>query len=277
MGLFKKKKQEEPTSTAPEISDLPPIPDASSADLSSSTPDLSADLSDIPDLPSQDTSSADMDFSNEDPFASQDDSFSTDAPVGSVPIEDISSDHPLPDLSPSDIDPSLNEKKELPSAATPSEAPAIDLPSQDEPVVLSENPSSTVGVNSQPSDETPVEDSPVQTAEELTEQPVAPVVEEKEKPENSQPSSSLPVFNEVSTSDQVDIESLTISELFIKREQYAKVLDTLHTTKKELDALVKKSATAKPNEKIGTLLKKAATKHAELNKNLLFVEEHLVE
>ena len=88
---------------------------------------------------------------------------------------------------------------------------------------------------------------------------------------------SLPVFEEVAVPMQADFESFSISELFIKREQYGQVLETLHNTRKELDVLIKKSALAKPNEKIGVMLKKAAAKHAELNKGLMFVEEHLVE
>ena len=87
---------------------------------------------------------------------------------------------------------------------------------------------------------------------------------------------TLPTFEETDSSSVMDVESLSISELFVRQDKYALVLDTLYSTKKELDALIKKCALAKPNEKIGDLLSKATTKHADLNKKFMFVEEKLV-
>lgn len=231
-GLFGNKNKSSNPASAPDIADLPPIPEPdSSLDLPPSN-DLSS--TDLPDIPTEDSSNMNLPDEN----LSLDNSSSTD-------LSEISPDHPLPDLSPSDLDPTLSETPALaPLEETPKESPLV-----------SEEPVKSM---------TPTQEVPTS----LLENPVVSASESKP---------SLPVFEEVTVPNQIDVESLTISELFIKREQYGQVLETLYNTQKELDALVKKSVVAKPNEKIGMLLKKSTAKHTDLNKGLMFVEEHLIE
>jgi hypothetical protein len=164
----------------------------------------------------------------------------------------------LPNLSPNDLHPDLSAELSLDESS------------------LDENNLSGNDALDSSSQDKPPQDAAIKN------QGSSPKITEKSEPledypKSSQAKPSLPVFEEVALPTQIDMESLTISELFIKREQYSQVLETLYTAQKELDALIKKSAVAKPNEKIGILLKKATTKHAELNKDLMFVEEHLIE
>ena len=275
-GIFGHKKKSSDQSMAPDIADLPPIPEqdasldaplpsdnsaSSNTSLDSPSPDVSADPSsgdqtnmsmDLPDLPEESTVQPKTTQPN--------DSSNVDG------LSEISPDHPLPDLSEKDLSPDFQAPSNLTEdSSEPVTADAVQetKPLQSEPAAQQES----VPKANQTSESVSQQ---VQTPAAQPQTPPAPKPEVKEK-------SSLPVFNEVAVPTAEDVESLTISELFIKREQYGELLKTLHTTRKELDALIKKSALAKPNEKIGLLLKKATTKHAELNKSLLFVEENLVE
>jgi len=238
-GLFKNKKKSSKPASAPEIADLPPIPEPDSSLNLPPSDDLSdTDLSNLPslDLPSdlpEDNSSLND--------SSKSDSLDVENPK-ELNLSDLSPDHPLPNLSPEDLNPSSSDD-------------------------LASTPPDDVSLNSQESDTVDSENK-IEDASQEQEEPV--VLESEPKP-------SLPVFKEVAVPNQIDEDSLTISALYIKQEQYGQVLETLHNTQKELDALVKKSALAKPNEKIGMLLKKSTAKHADLNKGLMFVEEHLIE
>lgn len=216
LGLFNKKsKADDVQSSAPDISDLPPIPEP--VDSFSSEPLADAPLESYDNLPPVDNSSESL----------PDDQ--------SLPLEDVSSEDLSDDLSSLEASPPDIAPIEEPSSGDFSESSDSSISSQPEDLT-----SSSYDVQS------PAKDS-------------------------------LPTFEEAKLSAPVDIQSLSISELFVKKERYVEVLETLHTTKKELDLLVKKSELVKPNEKISSLLTKAATKHADLNKGLMFVEEKLVE
>ncbi len=105
-------------------------------------------------------------------------------------------------------------------------------------------------------------------------------VVESSIPSTQQNNSSLPTFENVgqdasiSTTDlssDIDVSSLSISEIFVKKETYVSTLKEISSTNEELKELTA-DLTLSLDEKILTVLNKASNLHSSLNNDLLFIE-----
>lgn len=256
-SLFKKKKLDSvEQSVAPKLADLPPIPEPSI------TPNESLDVNT---LPVKDSDLDELSSSLEDDeLASETSSIDTNSSsVQDSSINDLSSN---PTLS------GQNEFSETTSNYD-EDVKEQSLNSSDvqEPVEESMTNSSSNSDVQSPT----LENNSADFDSENSKPDLENDIKEKELPKADD--SSLPTFDKVDGLAQVDIdiESFSISDLYVKKEVFATILDSVEKTKLELEGLLKKSSLSK-TEKESDLVLKASKTHASLNKDLIFVEKHFV-
>jgi len=259
--LFRKKSADSSSVSAPEISDLPPIPETPpSLDLDNKIQSNDQNLK--------------VDEQNTSLNNTSDDVSQSDLSLGDIHLDNS-------------LNPSLNSKEkdlvdttqnslelssELNETNLSSDLPIVDS-DQEEKLVSSSDVFSDV--SSSDSSDTSLIDS----SSDVSSSNDDSLSNSSSDIEQNSDESSLPVFNNLSnpSSSDFDIASLSVSELFIKKDEYVHLLSTLQDTKKELDVLINKSKLTKMDDKFKSFLLKSFTLNKNLNKQFIFIEEKLIE